>query len=131
MKSRVGEEGEEGSRETESSCKEQWTHQVGSSLFSLDGYPLTAVGLVRRARKKRASEDSDEDEAGSGTGGEDSDVEMADVNAHRKSDASEAEKQTRASRLSARTRAKVLTSKENGDKLTDLQFAGETFQWER
>ena len=34
-------------------------------------------------------------------------MEMADVNAYRKSDASETEKQTRASRLSARTRAKV------------------------
>ena len=32
---------------------------------------------------------------------------MADVNVHRKSDASETEKQSRASRLSARTRAKV------------------------
>lgn len=63
-------------------------------------------GYTKRARKKRPFEDSDEDEAGTGTGGEDSDVEMVDVNAHRKSDASEAEKQTRASRLSARTRAK-------------------------
>ena len=63
--------------------------------------------LHRRARKKRVSEDSDEDEDEAGTGGEDSDVEMADVNAHRKSDASETEKQTRAGRLSARTRAKV------------------------
>ena len=60
----------------------------------------------RRARKKRVSEDSDEDEVDTG-GGEDSDVEMADVSVHRKSDASETEKQTRASRLSARTRAKV------------------------
>lgn len=67
--------------------------------------------MFRRTRKKRASEVSDEDDAGSGTEGEDSDVEMADVDAfagkHRKSDTSEAEKQTRASRLSARTRAKV------------------------
>ena len=34
-------------------------------------------------------------------------MEMTDATAHRKSDASEIEKQTRASRLSARTRAKV------------------------
>ena len=61
---------------------------------------------IRRARKKRVSEDSDEDDE-AGTAGDDSDVEMADANAHRKSDASEPEKQTRASRLSARTRAKV------------------------
>ena len=64
-------------------------------------------GYIRRARKKRVSEDSDEDSDGAG-GDEDSDVEMADVSAYRKSDASETnEKQTRASRLSARTRAKV------------------------
>ena len=63
--------------------------------------------MHRRARKKRTFEDSDEDSAGSGIQGEESDVEMADVNAPRKSDTSEAEKQTRASRLSARTRAKV------------------------
>lgn len=67
--------------------------------------------MYRRARRKRASEDSDEDSDEPGTKGEDSDVEMADVNAllskPRKSDTSEAEKQTRASRLSARTRAKV------------------------
>ena len=73
---------------------------------------LTAVTFfsdyIRRARKKRISEESDDDEdAGTGAGDEDSDVEMADVNVHRKSDASETEKQTRASRLSARTRAKV------------------------
>lgn len=65
------------------------------------------LGYIRRARKKRVSEDSDEDEAETGGGDEDSDVEMADVNVYRKSDASETEKQTRASRLSARTRAKV------------------------
>ena len=35
---------------------------------------------------------------------------MTDATAHRKSDASEIEKQTRASRLSARTRAKVCNS---------------------
>jgi len=73
-------------------------------------------GHAKRARKKRTSEDSDEDEAGSRTEDEDSDVEMTDVGAlaskHRKSDASEAEKQTRASRLSARTRAKERLSNE-------------------
>ena len=67
---------------------------------------MTFFVTIRRARKKRVSEDSDSDEAETG-GGEDSDVEMADVNVRRKSDASETEKQTRASRLSARTRAKV------------------------
>ena len=83
--------------------------------FSLNEYDSDCCDLLfflyctRRARKKRVSEDSDEDDdAGTGAGGdEDSDVEMADVNARRKSDASEPEKQTRASRLSARTRAKV------------------------
>lgn len=83
------------------------------------------ICLCRRARKKRASEDSDSDEAGSDTEAEGSDVEMADVNAlagkHRKSDASEA--QDRASRLSARTRAKVCgVPLQNGNKLTNLRL---------
>ena len=74
--------------------------------YHADWCDLFSPGYIRRARKKRVSEDSDEDDEAGG-GDEDSDVEMADVNAHRKSDASESEKQTRASRLSARTRAKV------------------------
>ena len=87
---------------------------------------------IRRARKKRVTEDSDEDSDGTGAGGgEDSDVEMADAYAHRKSDASESGKQTRASRLSARTRAKVclcfICLCASGNSFD----AGETLQWER
>lgn len=80
------------------------------SMYSL------LIPLFRRARRKRNVSDDDEDDDGASSdvvAEDDSDVEMADARPtkQRKSDVSEGGKQTRAERLSARTQAKVCTTR--------------------
>ena len=73
------------------------------------------MSMLRRARRRRNASDDDEDDDGASSdvvADEDSDVEMADARpSKRKSDVSEGGKQTRAERLSARTQAKVWTTR--------------------
>ena len=73
------------------------------------------MSMLRRARRRRNASDDDEDDDGASSdvvADEDSDVEMADARpSKRKSDMSEGGKQTRAERLSARTQAKVWTTR--------------------